>query len=99
MNGNIALDSVRISNKSRPLQNHHTRRFTQLEQRDIEVVSLFSGCGGMDLGFQGGFTFLGRHYSRHPFKINWACEINDSACRTYRQNVSEHIRPSLKSHY
>jgi DNA (cytosine-5)-methyltransferase 1 len=92
MNGNIALDSVRVCNKSRLLQNHHTRRSIQLERRDIEVVSLFSGCGGMDLGFQGGFTFLGHLYNRHPFKIKWACEINDSACKTYRLNVSEHIK-------
>ena len=24
------------------------------------VVSLFSGCGGLDLGFTGGFAFQGR---------------------------------------
>ena len=26
------------------------------------IVSLFSGCGGMDLGFRGGFTYLNRYY-------------------------------------
>ena len=27
------------------------------------VASLFSGCGGLDLGFIGGFTFLGKECS------------------------------------
>ncbi len=28
--------------------------------KDLRVLSLFSGCGGMDLGFEGGFTVLKR---------------------------------------
>lgn len=40
------------------------------------VASLFSGCGGSDLGLQGGFTFLGRDYDRLPFKIVYANEID-----------------------
>lgn len=56
------------------------------------VVSLFSGCGGMDLGFKGGFTFLGRRYAKHPFELVWANELNEAACRTYRRNIGEHVR-------
>ena len=26
------------------------------DKKDINVLSLFSGCGGMDLGLEGGFT-------------------------------------------
>lgn len=59
----------------------------------FSVVSLFSGCGGMDLGFKGGFTFLGRRYAKHPFEIIWANELNEAACRTYRKNIGEHVRP------
>ncbi len=55
------------------------------------VASMFSGCGGMDLGFRGGFSFLGRHYARMPFNIVWANEINEAACRTYRKNLDESI--------
>lgn len=55
------------------------------------VVSLFAGCGGMDLGFRGGFDFLGHHYARHAFDIVWANEINPEACATYRQNLGEQI--------
>ena len=63
----------------------------QLPRRMFKVASMFSGCGGMDLGFQGEFTFLGRHYERHPFDIVWANDHNEKACRTYRRNIGEHI--------
>lgn len=55
------------------------------------VISLFSGCGGMDLGFRGGFSSLGRKYSRLPFDIAWANELNEAACRTYRKNIGSHV--------
>lgn len=56
------------------------------------VVSLFSGCGGMDLGFKGNFTAIGRYYAKLPFKLIWANELNEAACRTYRKNIGEHVR-------
>lgn len=59
--------------------------------KPISVVSLFSGCGGMDLGFKGDFTFLGAHYGKTRFDIIWANEINPAACETYRANVGSHI--------
>lgn len=55
------------------------------------VVSLFSGCGGMDLGFQGAFRFLGKNYAKQPFQIEWANDFNAAACRTYFKNVGKHI--------
>lgn len=62
-----------------------------IEERTISVVSLFSGCGGMDLGFSGGFEFLGKDYSQTPFEIIWANDLNSAACRTYKKNIGEHI--------
>jgi DNA (cytosine-5)-methyltransferase 1 len=57
----------------------------------ITVVSLFSGCGGMDLGFLGDFDFLGNHYDKTNFDIVWANEINPAACETYKMNIGDHI--------
>lgn len=57
----------------------------------ISVVSLFSGCGGMDLGFIGGFEFLGKHYAETGMEVIWANEINPAACRTYRENFGDYI--------
>lgn len=90
MEGFVALDSVTTPKSSRLLTNESSPTIATQTQ-DLSIVSLFSGCGGMDLGFHGDFTFLGRHYKRHPFQITWACEINEAACRTYRRNVSNQI--------
>jgi DNA (cytosine-5)-methyltransferase 1 len=62
-----------------------------IKEQTISVVSLFSGCGGMDLGFSGGFEFLGKNYSKMPFEIIWANDLNSAACRTYKKNIGEHI--------
>lgn len=59
--------------------------------KPITIVSLFAGCGGMDLGFTGGFEFLGNKYSKTGFKIIWANELNHSACSTYKKNFDNHI--------
>ena len=44
------------------------------------VVSLFSGCGGLDLGF----IFEG-------YKPVWANDIYSPACETYSKNIGPHI--------
>ncbi len=49
-------------------------------KKNLTVVSLFSGCGGMDLGFaQAGFNIL------------WANDIDKKACETYALNIGNHI--------
>ena len=55
------------------------------------VVSLFSGCGGMDLGFRGDFQVFGKTYYRQPFEIVWANDCNPAACETYRRNIGAEI--------
>lgn len=62
-----------------------------VDESCFSVVSLFSGCGGLDLGFKGGFTFLGKEYEAHPFDIIWANDFNKAACKTYRANVDKRI--------
>jgi len=46
----------------------------------MKTVSLFSGCGGMDLGF----FWSG-------YQIVWANEIDSDAAETYRKNISQNI--------
>lgn len=65
---------------------------SQLAGAEVErhsVVSLFSGCGGMDLGFVGGFPFGGNFYGRLPFEVVWANDIDELACDTYAANIGE----------
>ncbi|HIY93351.1 MAG TPA: DNA cytosine methyltransferase [Candidatus Companilactobacillus pullicola] len=52
----------------------------------LNVVSLFSGCGGMDLGFKGGFDYLGKHYAKNPYNIIFANDIFKQAADMYEAN-------------
>ena len=55
------------------------------------IVSLFYGCGGLDLGFRGKFKFLGKTYSRLNFNIDWANDFNKDACLTFQKYFGKHI--------
>lgn len=50
------------------------------------VVSLFSGCGGADLGIVGDFEFNGVKYGKNPFSIVYALDIDSKALNTYQLN-------------
>lgn len=52
----------------------------------IKVVDLFAGAGGMDLGTVGGFTYLGRKYSKNSVEIVFANDIDSSACEIFHAN-------------
>ena len=45
-----------------------------------KVVGLFSGCGGLDLGF-----------INSGFKIVWANDLFKDAVETYKKNIGDHI--------
>lgn len=47
---------------------------------DYTLISLFSGAGGMDLGFK-----------EAGFNILWANDFNEDATITYKNNIGEHI--------
>ena len=48
--------------------------------KKYRIVSLFAGCGGLDLGFiQAGY------------KVVWANDFFPEAVQTYRHNISDHI--------
>lgn len=52
----------------------------------MNIVSLFSGCGGLDLGFTGGFTFQGRNYERLNTDIVFANDFDIDASTCYNAN-------------
>ncbi len=54
-------------------------------KRNLRILSLFAGCGGMDLGFL---------MAEHPslgYKIVWANDFDKDACETYRKNLGHNI--------
>jgi DNA (cytosine-5)-methyltransferase 1 len=61
---------------------------TASAKKTYKVVSLFSGCGGLDLGFTGGFNFRDRHFEKNKFKIEFANDIDPAAELVYNSNKS-----------
>ncbi|MBV9924482.1 MAG: DNA (cytosine-5-)-methyltransferase [Acidobacteria bacterium] len=59
--------------------------------RPIITDSLFAGCGGMDLGFVGNFTYRDEHYEALPFEIIKAYDNNAHCVETYKQNIGPHV--------
>lgn len=53
---------------------------TKVNNLVLNAISLFSGCGGMDLGFL-----------KAGVKIVWANDIDKKACETYEENIGKHI--------
>lgn len=50
------------------------------------IASLFSGCGGLDLGFIGGFDYLGRHFSENGVRVVFANDFDSDATTCYNSN-------------
>lgn len=49
-----------------------------MKEKKYKLVSLFSGCGGMDLGFY-----------QSDFDIVWANDIDKTAIETYKHNIGD----------
>lgn len=60
---------------------------------NYKVASLFCGCGGIDLGLQGGFDLPYQPkgcIERLKFDIIWANDFNPKAIQSYRANFHGH---------
>jgi len=67
---------IRIGTLQRKMINNKKR---------LKVMSLFAGCGGMDLGFI---------MAKHPelgYEIAWANDFDKTACETYKKNFNHDI--------
>ncbi len=54
--------------------------FTSILSNAPKLVSLFSGCGGLDLGFK-----------MAGYEIVWANDFDHWSCETYKRNFGDHI--------
>jgi DNA (cytosine-5)-methyltransferase 1 len=54
--------------------------------KKLKVASLFCGCGGMDLGIQGNFSYLGNHFESLPFEVVYATDNDLYAANIYNSN-------------
>ena len=71
----------------------------EISNRRISVVSFFCGCGGLDLGFRGNFTYKDEKYERTRFDILKAYDFNKDAVATYRLNIGDHAEQLDLSDY
>lgn len=55
-------------------------------RKSLRVCSLFSGCGGLDLGLVGGFSSLGVDYPKTGLEVTWSADFDKDAFMTYEAN-------------
>ncbi len=78
------MTSTRMAHKD---STHSTKSANSRGKRDeIKLLSLFSGCGGLDLGFCGGFKFRGKLYKKNQFKTVFANDFDSAATFVYQAN-------------
>lgn len=63
-----------------------------MPRKNLRVISLFSGCGGLDLGFLGGFTFRKKFYTPNKFQILFSNDFDRDAQNVYRANVGRYFK-------
>jgi DNA (cytosine-5)-methyltransferase 1 len=68
------------------------------EKGAVKAVSLFSGCGGFDLGLRGGFTLWNwKHLQMLDVDIIFANDNNKDACLTYENNIGPIIHGDIEN--
>ena len=55
------------------------------KKKKLKILSLFAGCGGMDLGF------LMAEHSKLGYELAWANDYEKPACETYKKNFNHDI--------
>lgn len=69
-----------ISDVVELIKDENEEYVVQNDPNKLKVISLFSGAGGMDLGFING-----------GFEIVWANDFFEDAVNSYRKNIGKHI--------
>ncbi len=72
--------------RSHPLRGRWSKYLS--DSSTYNVVSLFSGCGGIDLGFKGGFKYGAKPFPSLPFQVVWANDWDRFAIDVYNHNHS-----------
>ncbi len=68
------------------LPRHFREEIIKTELKEIKLLSLFSGCGGLDLGFVGNFKFRNNDYKKNKFKVVFSNDCDAPASMVYQAN-------------
>lgn len=69
---------------------HRNPTWSQADNKHLTCISLFAGCGGLDLGIAGGFKVFGKIYQKRPIRIVGAFDNSSDAVEAYRLNLGDH---------
>jgi len=69
------------------------------KNKKYSVVSFFSGCGGLDLGFLGDFSYKGMDVPPLPFDVIASYDNDPKCIQTYKENISDRIEVKDLSSY
>lgn len=78
-------------NKSNLTVNGFDIPLSDKKKAKLNVISLFSGAGGMDLGFKGDFDFLNTYYPKNSFDVIFANDIFKQAASVYELNFNHEV--------
>ncbi len=83
---NKEIDKVEDFQTSLLKPSHFREKLDLSSNATIHVLSLFSGCGGLDLGMIGGFKFRKNHFPKTNFEIVFANDFDSAATKVYNEN-------------
>jgi len=69
----------------------HLHPLANSETPKLTVASMFAGCGGLDLGLEGGFEYLGQKFGKLPVDVIAAYDNSKDAVETYNLNFGKDI--------
>lgn len=62
-----------------------------------KIISTFTGGGGLDIGFHGGFSYLGKKFKKLKFHTEVAVDINSHACKTLEADSKYFKKTAVKN--
>lgn len=84
---NIMVDTVGGYQTNLFKPSHFRKNVDETTSETINVLSLFSGCGGLDLGMIGGFDFRKNNYAKTNFELVFANDNDSAATKVYNKNT------------
>ncbi|MGI2167968.1 DNA (cytosine-5-)-methyltransferase [Shewanella oncorhynchi] len=67
-------------------------REKNLLDNNFSLVSMFTGVGGLDMGFEGGFKYKNKYFESQPFSTLAAYEKDEKCVETIKKNLNIPIK-------
>lgn len=81
------LQLLQVGKKNKSTKNKVSKGGHIAGREDYSLLSMFTGIGGLDMGFEGGFEYKSKKYKAHPYKTIAAFEKDEKCVETIRKNL------------